>query len=433
MALSNLKQNINEEREIINEILVFSLQYSGGEAEREMLSRTMGALLEMLKIINDSIPSLIDGISALKHLDGKESRNLDNMVNFSYQQSGIGKSVTIRKEDRKKFLEDLRLLDSSVGKIRKEEKEKEIVFKQFKKPSKYARISNKFFSGVSNNLVKKGYFDNVSADLRKSNMPFIINTYVSIMLFSALIAAAVSVLLFILLFFFSVSINFPFLIAAQITFSRIMYNLLFCIALPVITFFTLYFYPYTERQSIGKRIEQELPFVVIHMSAIAGSGIEPTQIFKIIALGKEYPYMKQELRKIMNQVNFFGYDFISALRSSARTAPSRKLGDVFNGLATTIASGGSLTDFLDKRAETLLFDYKLEREKSAKMAESFMDIYISVVIAAPMIMMLLMILMSTGMVSIGLSLAAITILIISAVALINVIFLVFLHLKQPTY
>ena len=433
MALENLRQNVDEEREITGEILLFGSQiYESTGQDRELIASTINALLGMLKIINNSIPSLVENTSPVKKLGKQEVKEVKGLVSLSYKKGGIEKEVTISEKDKKKFLDELRLLDFSVKKIQKTSG-KGVIFKEFKKPSIYAKISNKFFSNISNSLVARGYFKSLSADLRKANMPFIINTYVAIIFFSVFISSILAALLFIFLIFFSLSINFPFIFPAEISLSRILINFLICLAVPVIAFLAFYFYPYTEKESLGKRINQELPFVVIHMSAIAGSGIEPTQIFKIIVLGKEYPYMKQEIRKVINQVNFFGYDLVSALRNSAKTAPSTNLSELFNGLATAISSGGSMTEFLDKRAETLLLDYKLEREKSTKLAESFMDIYISVVIAAPMVMMLLMILMSIGLLSIGLSLNEITLIIISIVALINVIFLVFLHLKQPTY
>ena len=195
----------------------------------------------------------------------------------------------------------------------------------------------------------------------------------------------------------------------------------------------MYFYPYFEAKGFEEKINQELPFVTIHMSAIASSGIEPTQIFKIIALSADYPNTNKEFRKIVNQVNVYGYDLINALKNTARETSSRKLSELLNGMATTISGGGSLSEFLDKRAETLLFEYKLEREKFTKSAETLMDIYISIVIAAPMIMTLLLVLISVSGFGMGLSLKLLTMVMISIVALINIIFLAFLHLRQPAY
>jgi len=166
------------------------------------------------------------------------------------------------------------------------------------------------------------------------------------------------------------------------------------------------------------------------MSAIAGADIEPSNIFGIISLSKEYPYIKNESKKLMNQINLYGYDLTTALRNIAEVSPSKNWAELLNGISTTLRSGGNLSKYLDKKAESLLFQYRLNREKAAKSAETFMDIYISVVIAAPMLMMLLLIMISISNLGFTLSVSSITIIIISIVGLINIIFLVFLHISQ---
>ena len=91
-------------------------------------------------------------------------------------------------------------------------------------------------------------------------------------------------------------------------------------------------------------------------------------------------------------------------------------------------------EFLDKHAEGLLFDYRLERERYTKTAETLMDIYISISIAAPMILLMLFIIMgSTGMYFLGLTTDVMAVLIILSLIFLNVIFLLFLRLKQPTF
>jgi hypothetical protein len=81
-----------------------------------------------------------------------------------------------------------------------------------------------------------------------------------------------------------------------------------------------------------------------------------------------------------------------------------------------------------------LFDYKLEREKYTKASETFMDIYISIAIAAPMILLMLFVIMgSTGLLTsfIGLGTDILSMLIIMAIVFLNIGFIVFLKLKQP--
>lgn len=192
----------------------------------------------------------------------------------------------------------------------------------------------------------------------------------------------------------------------------------------------VYFYPSLEAKSAGNKIDQELPFAAIHMSSIAGSMIDPSKIFSIILTTKEYPHIEKEFIKLLNEINLLGYDLVTALRNSALNSPSKKLSELFNGIATTISSGGNLSEFFAKRAETLLFEYRIEREKRTRSAETFMDIYISVVIAAPMILMLLLMMMKISGLGLQLSAGMITLIMVLGVTVINIAFLTFLHLKQ---
>ena len=156
---------------------------------------------------------------------------------------------------------------------------------------------------------------------------------------------------------------------------------------------------------------------------------------KIIDGNRTQEEVFEEIKKVINQVNVYGYDLVTALKDSAINSPSQKLSELLNGLATTITSGGSLYDFFEKRSQSLLFDYRLEKEKQTKSAETFMDIYISIVIAAPMILLMLFVIMgSTGSLTsfLGLSINSISILMILTIVFLNIAFLVFLKIKQPS-
>jgi len=265
-------------------------------------------------------------------------------------------------------------------------------------------------------------------------MGFLAEVYVATMFFSTLVAMVFGFLFMIFLLFFKLVTNFPFILLYN---GDIASRLVSVIWVPIVItigiFFFMYNYPSSEKKNNAKRIEQELPFAVIHMSAVAGSGIEPVQIFKIIGLSKEYPFLRIEIRKVMNQINIYGYDLVTALNNVQKNTSSQKLSELFTGIGTTISSGGNLSDFFAKRAETLLTDYRLEREKYTKVAETFMDIYISVVIAAPMILMLVVVMMSLSGLNMPFTPGEINLITIAAIALINLIFLMFLKFKQPTY
>lgn len=306
-----------------------------------------------------------------------------------------------------------------------------IIQKREKKPSKYIDISNKFFFKQAKSLAKKEMFSSLDRDLIKANLQIIPQSYISMILFTTFLSLIAAFFVFLFFMFFNFGAKFPLITLANeglgTRFVKVFW-ILFII--PIATFLLMYIYPSLERKNNETKINQELPFATIHMASISGSMINPSKIFSILATTQEYPAMEKEFVKLMNEINVLGYDLVTALRHSAFNSASDRLGELFNGLATTITSGGNLPIFFEKRAQSLLFEYRIEKEKYTKSAETFMDIYISVVIAAPMILMLLMMMMKISGLGISISTALITVIMVIGVSIINIVFLTFLHLQH---
>jgi len=444
MSIESLKNNINHLKKIIQEIYIFQkhldtiekLEFnriSVDTKEKRLLEETIFSLKNQLRILNNSIPDLLNNISFYKGLN-HEKKESKELVNVNYKDKEEDINLTISKKDREKFLENLSRSSLSINKLNKKFALEKPKYPEFGKPNSYAKISNRFFRNISSNLIEKGYFQRLNKDLRKISSPFVLSTYLSMIFMTISITFVVSLFILFFLLFYNISFVYPFLSSTeQSIIFRFVKFFWIIFALPLVMSLLMYLYPKSEGKNIGSKIKQELPFAVIHMSAISAAGIEPQNIFKIILKNKDYKYLNREFRKIMNLINFRGYDLVSALKQSAKTSPSSKLKELLNGFSTSITSGGDLHSFLEKHGEGLLFDYKLEREKYTKVSEIFMDIYISVVIAAPMILLILFVIMgSTGMNWLGLDPKIMGYLIILIVALLNTFFLIFLRLKQPT-
>lgn len=439
MAIDNLRSNINILKQLAKEtsslyIEISELKKLGNEKEVNLRKQKLKANLEQIRIVNNSIPNILDSISPFTKINYQNER-VEELVNLNYPKREAGEtiSVTVKKDDEGKFLEELRLSKKAIEKIRygsiKEESSSEYL-----KARIYAKIANKFFLKISNKISDSARFARLRANLKKSEMSYLINTYLSIIFFSTSLAAVLSLVMFFFFSFFSISFSTPFISSAQYSLQRIFSLGIVCLAFPILVFLWTYYYPYVNSKSIENKINRELPFVVIHMSAISSSNIEPSQILKIIALNKEYPATAREFKKIINQINFYGYDLLTSLKNRARETPSRKLAEVLNGIAATIAGGTDISAFFEKRAETLLFEYKLAGERYTRNATSFMDLYIGIVIAAPMIFtLLLMIMIMTGVSIGGLGTTQITVLIITIIAFINIMALAFLEAYQPNY
>lgn len=417
--IEDLKKNIDNEISILKEISNYSRKAVKAKGnEKSLIDWAIKSLRTNLKTINNSIPELIRGVSAAKRLPSK-SVGKTGLERVKVKSGTKDYEVTLRIEDREKFIKELNISEELLRKLKKKDlKKTEEKIEGFKKARGYLKLSNRFVGGMSSKFIKGGYFKDLKEDLLKANMDILFQTYVSMIIFTSIISIFAGIIAATLLMVLGLS----------------WYSVIWLPAIfPLVAFVALYVYPSSEKKSIGGKIEQELPFAVIHMSAISGSGIEPTKIFEIIGLSNEYPFLKKEIRKIMNQINLYGYDLVTAVNNVSKSTPSKKFAELLAGLSSTITSGGSLTNFFEKRAESLLVIYRLEREKFTKVAETFMDIYISVVIATPMILLLLLVMISVSGIDIGFTAGQMGIMIIVLIGLINLVFLGILQTKQPIY
>ena len=432
--IEELKKNIDAEIEILREISTYSRRLEFATLSEDKLIRSaISSLRESIRLINKSIPELIKEVSVAKKL-AVEKRQ-DNLEQIGFQRSESRVSVVLQVKDRDKFLNELSISENLIRRLKKKELKEDVEdFHEFRRARGYLKISNKYFLDRALKLISDGWFKSLSLEVNKANIDVLFQTYVAMMFFTAFISMFVFFFVMIFFLFFNIGFAFPFVTIYNgsylLRFLKVFWIPLVC---PVLVFAALYYYPSTEKSTLGKKIDQELPFAVIHMSAISGSGIEPSEIFRIIILGREYPFLKREVRKVLNQINLYGYDLVTSITNVAKSTSSTKLSELFSGLATTINSGGNLKEFFEKRAETLLTNYRLEREKYTKVAETFMDIYISVVIAAPMILMLLLIMVGISGFEAGYSTTGMTLIIILIIALINILFIGFLNIKQPSY
>ena len=430
--IDELEKNIDSEIGMLREIVNYLNQEEAAPADKKLIDESIASLVQSIKLVNNSIPRILENISAAKRLPALEKPT--ELEKISFNAGNVTRTVIVNKEDRQKFLKEAGISEKMINRVKKGEEAGEESYEEFKATRGYLKYSNKYFLNTAQNWTKKGNFAPLAVELKKSNLDVLFDSYVAMIFFTTTLALIVSAAATIFLTFFNFNLSWPILSLYQGNYLLRLLTLIWIpLVIPIAVFAALYYYPSTEKKSIAGKIDQELPFAVIYMSAISGAGIEPTEIFKIIGLSKEYPYLRREIRKVINQINIYGYDLVTSLNNVAKTTPSTKLAEVFSGIGTTINSGGSLSEFFEKRAETLLLGYRLERENYTKLAETFMDIYISVVIATPMILMLILIVLSVAAPDLGLSPTILTTIIVSAVAVVNIFFLIFLQIKQPSY
>ncbi len=313
--------------------------------------------------------------------------------------------LDISKEDLKRFVK---------GKLKEGKTQK--VYSIYK-TNAYAKLSNLFVENLSLKIIEKipSIFKPLEKQIHQANIKILFRTYVSILLFSTLASIPLSIILSIFLA------------------PTILYSILIIIFTPILVFNIIYFYPRSILRGRQNRMQTELVFATIHMAAISGSGTTPSKIFELLIESKDYKELDPEFKKIVNNMNLFGYNLTTSLKAVAATTTSRELKELLDGMASSVETGGSLTNYLREKAEDSLDDFRISQEKHLASLATYSDIYTAVLIAAPLLLLITMVIMERISPSIG----NIPVYLIANIGtyvglpLLNILFITFLSLNKP--
>lgn len=285
----------------------------------------------------------------------------------------------------------------------------------------YKKVSLLFFGGVVQKYIDS--FKTLEPHIRNANMKILLRTWVSMLFMSTFLSFVCS---FVAVYVVMSLISLPFYV-------YIFSVIFFPVFVASIVFITLYLYPVQKENSRKKSIENNLPFAITHMSAIASSGIPTEFMFELLTGFKEYGEVSEESKLIMRNMKTFGMSSVDSMKDVAERTPSRDFREMLLGIVSTIESGGNLTDYLDEMADKALFSYRIKREKYLKTLSTYADIYTALLVAAPLMMLSLLATMSI----IGGTVAGLTIpdlmFMITWVVLpvLNVGYLAFIHVTYP--
>jgi len=356
----------------------------------------------------------------IENYNNKIIKNLNEIKkNINFDELFAEKKLKLdleEKFDEEKLIKEF--VKSSKKKKVNLEKIKYITYKT----NFYNVFANKIFGNSAENLIKKypKYFDDLRRTVRLANLRIFFNTYVSLGILSFFLTMLLSFLLSLVIFMdFSV-----FAFAKYISLSLLMG--LFVLA-------GLYYYPRIIMDSRRRDIKQDLPFAIIHMAAVAGSGAQLVTVFSMIVESNEYKGLEGEIKRILNYVNLFGYNMSTALRAVAENTPSNEFKELMNGMIETIESGGSLKNYLKNKADDIMTTYKLERKRYVETLSTYSDIYTAILIAAPLLFIIVLVLLSI----VGTKVGGVDISFIEklgtfiVVPVLNIGFIIFLNIVQP--
>ncbi|MFA5745282.1 MAG: type II secretion system F family protein [archaeon] len=187
--------------------------------------------------------------------------------------------------------------------------------------------------------------------------------------------------------------------------------------------------PYLQVSTKVGEIKNNLSLAILSMSSVAESGAPPEAMFHTSSVKSETPHINKEFDKITGYLEL-GLSLPQAIDQLCEKTPSPELKKFLMELKSSLESGGSLPEFMKKKAEHAQFTYKLMLDSMNKRSETFGDIYSAIVIAGPLF--LFSSIMLLGMIGgggiAGMSIESLLIIgVFGLVPLINVLFIIILQ------
>lgn len=227
-------------------------------------------------------------------------------------------------------------------------------------------------------------FEDVKQDLKEADMDVLYRTYISkIFLYTSIVL----ILGFFGGLYFAYSASLP-------PFQAMRYVIGVPFAAALLVFGLLYMYPGQKAARRKKEIDENLPFALNHLGAIATSGIPPKSMFELLNTFEEYGGISEEAGKISRRVNVFGEDLTTALREVAEQSPSDDWSEVLYGIISTVETGGSLESYIQEKADETLFEFNMEKEKEIERLSTYASFYTAILIAAPVFLVVVLAVMN---------------------------------------
>ena len=159
---------------------------------------------------------------------------------------------------------------------------------------------------------------------------------------------------------------------------------------PIIVYFLFNFLPRNKVTERKKKLDRNIPYATNYMAAMASANVTPTAIFRGLAQQDIYGEVQVEAEKIARDVDFFGRDLVKVLQKAIARSPSDKFQDFLQGIITTANSGGSLKVYFMSKSEQYMRENRIQQEKDLQTLGVMAESFVTVVVAAPLFLIIMM-------------------------------------------
>lgn len=140
-------------------------------------------------------------------------------------------------------------------------------------------------------------------------------------------------------------------------------------------------------------IDQSLSHTVAFLYALShGGAITVLDMFRSLSEHKDiYGAAAAEFTKIVNDIEYFGTDLLTALSNATRRSPSAEMRDFLEGLSSVLSSGGNIGAYLGSKSKYFHDNAMKQQRMFFETLGVMAEVYISTFVAGPLFLMTILV------------------------------------------
>jgi flagellar protein FlaJ len=258
----------------------------------------------------------------------------------------------------------------------------------------------------------------------QSGISRLYESYVALMLFSAVITFVVAFAIGALLHYFLFNLAITQFVLAVLALSTVA-------SIIVIAMFVVY--PLYRRKQMGAEIDSNLVYTTGYMEVLSAGGIPIERIFDRVIQVERHAAIRDSAKRLITDVKVFGLDVVSSLNDVIKHSPSEVFSKLLVGVANTLKTSGDLKGLFAFETERLLSLKKEQMKKTLNTLLGLGEVYIAGVVMGPVTFIIMITILSVmGTVAFGMSpIMQLNLLVFLGIPMICLVFIIILNSALP--
>lgn len=200
--------------------------------------------------------------------------------------------------------------------------------------------------------------------------------------------------------------------------------LAFGVGTALAVYYYRWYHPRYVAEERERRIDMSLPMTVSFFYALSRSGMSFPDVMRVLADNDHvYGTAADEVEIAVRNIELFGMDVVTAVKTMARRSPSDRFREFSENLASVLQTGGSLSDFLHREYQEFREEAEAQQERLLELIATLAEAYVTLGVVGPLFFIVVL---TVAGIAVSDSLPIMQVIVYAAMPLGNLAFMIYL-------